>query len=127
MRLSAKDVTILLAHGLIGWGMCGAIVAIGRKTIGLETTLIVHAAAVPVVFGTLTWFYYRRFGKTRPSATATVFLSLTLALDAGVVAPFAEKGYAMFASLLGTWIPFALIFVSTLLTGVIMRKRTFTP
>jgi len=35
-----------------------------------------------------------------------------------VVATFIEKSYAMFASILGTWIPFALIFGSTYLVGV---------
>jgi hypothetical protein len=44
-------------------------------------------------------------------------------VDGGVIAPFAEKSYAMFACLLGTWIPFALIFASIGLTGWLVTRN----
>jgi hypothetical protein len=40
-----------------------------------------------------------------------------MVMDAFVVAPLLERSYAMFASALGTWIPFALIFGSTYAVG----------
>jgi len=41
-----------------------------------------------------------------------------------VVVLLINKSLAMFASPLGTWIPFALIFTSTLVTGTLLwRKR----
>ena len=45
-----------------------------------------------------------------------------MALDFFVVALIINRGLEMFASLLGTWIPFALIFTSTYLTGVAVEK-----
>jgi hypothetical protein len=40
-----------------------------------------------------------------------------IAMDFFVVAMLINRSFEMFASLLGTWIPFALIFASTYLTG----------
>jgi hypothetical protein len=39
-------------------------------------------------------------------------------MDFFIVAMLINRNFEMFASLLGTWIPFALIFVSTFLTGL---------
>ena len=49
--------------------------------------------------------------------TAAAFLGVVVTLDLFLVAPVFEKSYAMFSVLLGTWIPFALIFAMTYLTG----------
>jgi hypothetical protein len=45
-------------------------------------------------------------------------------VDFFVVALLINRSLDMFASLLGTWIPFALIFTSTYLTGLV-AKRSF--
>jgi len=44
-------------------------------------------------------------------------------LDASIIAPFAEKSFAMFASVLGTWIPFGLIFFATYLVELLSIER----
>jgi hypothetical protein len=118
-----KVVTIFL-HALLGWGLCGAVIAIGRSTTSMENTLIIHAVAVPLIFGGISWFYFSRFNYTTPLQTAGIFLFFAVLMDAGVIAPFAEKSFSMFASILGTWIPFALIFAATYLVGTIMRSKT---
>ena len=43
-------------------------------------------------------------------------------MDFFVVALLINRSLDMFASLLGTWIPFALIFVATYLRGVMVRR-----
>ena len=40
-------------------------------------------------------------------------------LDALVVAPFFEKSCAMFASVIGTWLPFVAIFAACWAAGVV--------
>lgn len=119
-----KKIIVILIHGLIGWGLCGATIAIGRSVTTMEATLIIHAIAAPVIFALLTWFYITRFHYTTPLQTAFIFLGIVVFMDAGVIAPFAEKSYAMFASLLGTWIPFALIFASTYVTGRLVTRHS---
>jgi hypothetical protein len=49
--------------------------------------------------------------------TAAAFLGVVVFLDLFLAAPVFEKNYAMFSSVLGTWIPFALIFGATYLAG----------
>ena len=44
-----------------------------------------------------------------------------------VVALLINRSFEMFASLLGTWIPFALIFLSTYLTGLLTTNDTRLP
>jgi len=99
------------AFAVVGWAWCGAVVAVGRQFLPMQATLMVHAVAGPLGIGLLSATYTRRFGFTAPPATAGIFLGVVVALDALVVAPVFEHSYAMFASVLGTWIPFALIFV----------------
>ncbi len=112
-----KKILVIAAFALIGWGLCGAIIGIGRSLTTMETTLIIHAIAVPIVFGVLSFFYHRYFHYTRPEQTGLIFMLSAMLLDAGIIAPFAEKSYAMFTSILGTWIPFGLIFLATYLVG----------
>jgi hypothetical protein len=121
-----KVVTIFL-HALVGWGLCGAVIAVGRNTTSMENTLLIHAAAVPLIFGAVSLVYFTRFNYTTPLQTAGIFLFFAILMDGGVIAPFAEKSFAMFASLLGTWIPFGLIFTVTCLTGRIVLRSTKSP
>jgi hypothetical protein len=112
-----RQALVLSAFALLGWGICGAIIGIGRSLTSMQNTLIIHAVAVPVVFGGLAWLYFRFFGYTEALQTALVFTGLAIFLDATVIALLVEKSYAMFASVLGTWIPFGLIFLATYLVG----------
>jgi hypothetical protein len=45
------------------------------------------------------------------------FLVVVVALDLFLVAPVFERSYAMFASVLGTWLPFPLIFAAAYMVG----------
>ncbi len=112
-----KKILVIALFGLIGWGICGGIIAVGRSLTTMETTLIIHAIAVPIVFGVLSWIYHRYFHYTRPLQTGLIFMGMAMALDAGVIAPFAERSFAMFSSILGTWIPFGLIFLASTTVG----------
>jgi hypothetical protein len=85
--------------------------------------LIIHALGAPVGFAVITWFYYRKFGFTAPLQTALLFLMVVLALDVLVVALLLERSFAMFRIPLGTWVPLALIFLSTWVTGLVMKSR----
>ncbi len=48
---------------------------------------------------------------------ATVLTELVVMLDAIVVALLLERSYAMFRSLIGTWLPFAAIFLAGIAAG----------
>ena len=114
---------IIVAHAIVGWGFCGSIIGIGRQLVSMQTTLVIHAIGAPVGFALISLFYFRKFDFTSPIRTAALFLSIVITLDLLLVAPVFEKNFAMFASVLGTWIPFALIFAATYVTGLLTAKR----
>jgi hypothetical protein len=83
----------------------------------VNNALIIHAIAAPIFFAIVSLVYFRKFNFTTPLQTAAIFIAFVIAMDFFVVAMLINRSFEMFASLLGTWIPFALIFASTYLTG----------
>ena len=119
----ARATLITIAHGFIGWVLCGATMGIGMAATTLENALLIHAAASPLIFSVIVLVYFRRSGSWSPLAAAATFLTVVIVLDFFVVALLIEKSFAMFRSVLGTWLPFLLIFLSSWWTGTFVRKR----
>jgi hypothetical protein len=115
--MTLNKVLILLAHAFAGWILCAATMSIGMAVTTLGTALIVHAIAAPIFFTAISLIYFRKFNYTTPLQTALFFLTFVIAMDFFVVALLITKSFDMFASFVGTWLPFALIFTSTYLTG----------
>ena len=108
---------ILILHALVGWAICGATIGVGRRVVSMEATLLIHAVVAPLVFGLLTWLFFRWFPASSALAVALTMVAVVVGLDALLVAPFLERSYAMFGSVLGTWVPFASIFGASYLVG----------
>ncbi len=124
--MNMKKVVIIFVHAFIGWVLCAATMGIGMATMTLEKTLIVHAIGAPIFFAVVSLMFFRKFNYTTPLQTAMIFVGFVIAVDFFVVALLINRSLEMFASLLGTWIPFALIFASTYLTGVSVLKNAKT-
>lgn len=122
-QVSLRQAAVIVALGLLGWALCGAIMFIGMSTISLETTLILHAIGAPVIFSAISWYYFTRFHYTTPLATAISFVAIVILMDFFLVSLVINRSLEMFGSLLGTWIPFSLIFLSTYLTGLAVGSR----
>jgi len=71
--MNAKNIVILLIFSLIGWAFCGGVIAIGRSLTTTEATLIIHVAAVPVIFSVLSYIYFKNFNYMSSLATALFF------------------------------------------------------
>jgi hypothetical protein len=121
--ITPKAVAIIAAHAVVLWMLCGAIVMVGRQLWTMETTLIVHAVGAPIIAVVISLIYFTYFAYTTPLQTATIFMLSAISLDAIIVATFVEKSFEMFTSPIGTWIPFALIFLATYATGNLMMTR----
>ena len=89
----------------------------------LQTTLILHAIGGPIGFIVISLFYFKKFGYTSPLQTAIWFIAFVVFMDIFIVALLIEKSFAMFRSVLGTWLPFSLIFLVTYFTGRLIMKR----
>lgn len=124
--LSLKQIAVIVFFGAVGWALCGAIMFIGMAVTSMQTTLIAHAIGAPIIFAVVSWIYCSRFGFTKPLTTAVVFVGIVIFLDIFPVATVINRSFEMFTSLLGTWIPWALIFLSTYLTGLAVKARVPT-
>jgi len=118
-----RKVFIILAHGLLGWALCGATMGLGLSLTTQTAALWIHLILGPAFFGLISLFYFRRFSFTGPLSTALIFVGLVIGLDFFLVALIILQDLAMFRSPLGTWIPFSLIFCLTWLTGRSSKRR----
>jgi hypothetical protein len=119
---SAKKVLVILVHAFIGWALCAATMGIGMAVTTEMRAMIIHAIGAPIFFTAISLVYFRRYHYTSPLATALIFVGFVIVVDFFLVAMVIMKSFDMFTSPLGTWIPFALIFTSTFLTGWLVSK-----
>ncbi len=120
--MKTTKTVIILVHAFAGWALCAATMGIGMAVTSLNNALIIHAAVAPVFFAGVSLVYFRKFNYTAPLQTAGIFIAFVIAMDFFVVALLINRSLDMFTSLLGTWIPFVLIFTSTWLTGTLVTK-----
>lgn len=118
-----RAIAVLLLHALVIWAACAATIGLGRAVASMETTLVVHAAAAPVIATAVSGFYFRRPGHLSPLLTASVVLAFIASVDFLLVALVINRSLDMFRSVLGTWLPFALIFGATAATGSVVEAR----
>jgi hypothetical protein len=120
--MTTRKIIILLAHAFVGWALCFAAMGVGLAVTTLDRALTIHAVAAPIIFGIVALVYFTRFHYTSPVQTALVFVGFVISADFFIVALLINQSLEMFASLLGTWIPFALIFLSTVAVGWGVKK-----
>jgi hypothetical protein len=120
---SVRDYAVVAVFALVGWALCAATMGIGIAVAGLKVALMIHAVAAPVIFAAISMVYFRRSRHMTPVTTAAAFVAIVVVMDIVVVATLVQGSFIMFASVLGTWLPFALIIASTYLMGAIARNK----
>jgi hypothetical protein len=118
-----KKGIVILAHAFVGWAGCALTMGVGLSVTSLINALIIHAFAAPIVFFFVSLIYFRRFHYCSPALTAILFLGFVIFMDFFLVGLVIQKSLEMFTSVLGTWIPFLLIYLSTYLTGSFVRPK----
>ncbi len=110
----------LIGLAFVLWGACGGVIGVGRKLWSLDTTLRVHLLAAPI-FAFLVAVAHRELApQFNPLLRAAALTIIVMSLDALVVAPLFERSYAMFRSVVGTWLPFLAIFAAAWAAGVVV-------
>jgi hypothetical protein len=89
----------------------------------MDATLLVHAVVAGLAFGLLAWHYFGHYPDASALGASITMLGVVVGLDALLVAPFLERSHAMFRSVLGTWVPFALIFTASYVAAHFARRR----
>ena len=121
--MTSKKIIIVLIHAFVGWMLCAATMGVGMSVTSLNNALMIHAIAAPIFFAGVSLVYFRKFNYTAPLQTALTFIAFVIGMDFFLVAMLINRSFEMFTSLLGTWIPFALIFISTYLTGLFVIQK----
>ncbi len=122
----ARSVVRLLAHALVGWLLCA--LTLGGLPALVSTTVarVIHAVAAPLFFAYVARHYFGARGARDPLPTAFAFTAVLMLLDAVVVAGLILGSFAIFASLLATWLPYALVFAATWATGALMSTMPWS-
>ncbi len=110
----------LLLHGLVGWAACAATMGALLAAVRPGAALWLHAVAAPVIFAFVARSYFRARGAREPLSTSVTFAAVVALLNLVVVAGALQHSLAMFTSVVGTWLPVALIFGVTWATGEVM-------
>lgn len=112
----------LFGLALALWASCGGVMAVGRHLWTLDTALRVHLVAAPTIAFLLSALHEWTFPEFSSLLRATLMTGLVVLLDALVVAPAFERSYAMFRSVIGTWLPFLAIFVASFAAGTLISR-----
>lgn len=67
-----KKIIIVIGHAILGWGLCGATIGIGRNLTSMENALIIHAVAAPVIFAMISMFYFKRANHFSPLSSSAL-------------------------------------------------------
>ena len=110
----------LIVLALVVWAACGGVIAIGRRVWTMQTTLVVHLCAAAAFAFAAAAAHKLMAPDFDIVGRAAAMTGLIIALDALVVAPLFERSYAMFRSALGTWVPFAAMFLASWVAGVVV-------
>jgi hypothetical protein len=110
----------LFGLALLLWVACGTVMAVGRRLWGLDAALKVHLAAAPITAFLVAAAHVLIAPGFGSLLRAMAITALVVVLDALIVAPILEHSYAMFRSVIGTWLPFALIFFASLAAGLLL-------
>ena len=123
----ARAVPRLVLHGVIGWAACALVMAALLRLTSPGAAVAIHAVFAPAVFAVIAAHYFRPRGAREPLATAIAFTAIVALLDLVVVAGFVQRSLAMFASIAGTWVPFAAIFLVTWAIGAVRSMMPVQP
>ena len=77
-------------------------------------------AAAPAIAFLVSAIHKLLAAEFNPVLRAMVLTGIVVILDAVVVAPIFERSYAMFRSFIGTWMPFAAIFLTSWAAGFLV-------
>ena len=122
LTLSRRIIEVLL-FALLVWAVCGMTMGLALTWLPETAALWLHAGVATLTAASAASIYAGRDGAFGALTTAGAFSGLALTLDLTVVAPSIMGSYAMFASVLGVWVPLIGIFAAAWLAVNVRRTR----
>ena len=122
--MKLKTIAIASVHAFVGWLLCAATMGVSSSLTSMSNALYIHAPLAPIFFFLISAYYFKKYGQLSPLQTAFFFTAFVMFVDFFFVALFILRSHEMFGSILGTWIPFILIFSSTYLAGISINRKS---
>ena len=115
-------------HAFAIWTLSSALLVGSLFIMPADTAVAIRLFTSPVLAVVVSTAFYGKYANTRPLGVALVFAATVAILDAAVLAAGIARSFSMFLEPLATWVPYALIFVSTWGSGALMTvHRTPSP
>lgn len=105
------------AHAAAGWALSAVVLVLLLWLNARTLAFALYAAATPIVFALVARHYFRARGARESLPTAAAFTAIVAGLDLVVVAGLIEQSLSLLTSILGLWLPLALIFAVTWAVG----------
>ena len=109
----------LLFAAVTVWGLCGSVMGLGRYFWSTETAIAIHLPAAPIFAFVAATIHATMFPEFAQLTRAVVIIGVVIVLDFAIVAPLLERSFEMFRSVIGTWMPFGLIFLAAWIAGLL--------
>lgn len=122
---AGRSLPWLLLHGIAGASVCAALMALLLGAGASTAAIVIHALAAPMVFAWVAVHYFGARGARDPLPTALTFTGLMALFELAVVAGLVQGSLDMLRSVVGSWLPFALVFAVTWAIGEIMSMMPF--
>ncbi len=120
--MGRRGLPALSLHAFAVWALCALTMGIGLSVASRPHALVAHLMGAPVFATAVAAVYFRRRDAWRPLAAATFVVSFIVLVDLVLVAGVILRSLDMFRSVLGTWLPFALIFGASYATGAAVNR-----
>ena len=120
--MNLKKSIIILLHVFVIWVICAMSIGIGMEITTEFNALIIHVIVALIIATIVSFVYFKKFKYTTPLQTAIIFVLFIILVDFFIVSLLIIESFDMFKSPIGTWIPFALIFIATYLVGRYLTK-----
>ena len=114
---------VLSLCAFVGWSLRLMTIGVGADFTTYTTALLLQSALVVVIFSAIGFLYSSASGTVSPRNAALAMLGAVVGFDFFLIAVLVNRDLAIYARPLATWIPYALIGLSTWLGGEFGRER----
>ncbi len=107
-----RPAVLLVLTATAAWTACALTMAASTTLVSTDSALVIHALFTLVWFALAAGLYRRGHRWPGPNAIALTNLATVVVLDVAV-AGLVHRSLEMFDSVMGTWLPYALVFAGS--------------
>jgi hypothetical protein len=111
-----------ILHAIAIWTLSAALLVGSSFLLWAATAVTIRVATAPMIAAVVASVFFTKYDDARPLGVAITFTATVALLDAIVLAALIQRSAAIFVQPLATWVPYALIFATTWMSGALMAQ-----